>query len=859
MKKLILIMLALVLTMSMLASCTGGLFGGGGTTEPESSDTSSETTGDTTDTSDTEPNIDNEGLSGAIEYLHQLYKDPATTGGNYDLMTQVVVGDETFTITWTVSSSELSVVPTEGKENHVTVVVPGEPTADIPYVLTATVANAAGETAVKEWNKTVPMFKYASFEEYAEAENKAPLAIIGLVSGVQSKSTGSGTNAIFVQDLNNEGGYYIYGLADDPNGVIEVGMTVDVRGEKDNYNGTLEIKNATVKIVDETIKPVTPVDYTSIILAAETLKDEALVEKQGMLVTIKGVTILEEGDNGYRYFQIGDHKTYVRRSSSNNPCSTEDLDAMDAAFKANNGKLADVTGLITLYNGAFYLMPVGADAFSNFKTPVRTDAQKVAFEIDGLKLSNRFFNAAGSLTVPVAGAAETSVAITWASNNAAVTVNGANVTVGTVTEITKVTLTATLTAGEATDTKDFVLVLMPETITVDQAISLIPELGSGDAIPGTFNFEGEVVSIDTEWSDQYKNITVTIKIGDTTIQCYRLSGTGAETIAVGDTIKVTGSISNYNGKIQLNKPTMYHEHTYENLPDKCDTCGEIKKDHVHSDVDTDSDELCDGCGEAMVIPTLTIPQVNAAADDTPVKFTGIVKSIDYAWSDSNGNMSVTVRDADNNTIYIYKLATKVALGDEITVTGVVVTYKEARQIKEGATAVIDVAHTSCSDGDDEDKLCDVCGKDLTSYTYTKETTGIEVGDVIVFAYENDGAVAAFASGFNSSNYINVIQASDFSGSWALTVVAGASEGTFAFQTADGKYLSWSSAPGGNKVFLSDTLNADSSWVVAFADGAVTVTNSATSARLLKYNSTSPRFACYTTEQTPVCIYIRTAA
>jgi hypothetical protein len=70
-------------------------------------------------------------------------------------------------------------------------------------------------------------------------------------------------------------------------------------------------------------------------------------------------------------------------------------------------------------------------------------------------------------------------------------------------------------------------------------------------------------------------------------------------------------------------------------------------------------------------------------------------------------MSVTIKDADGNTLYIYRLATQVGLGDEITVTGSVGSYNDAKQIAQGATAVIEVVH-----GDNHtyaDGACTVCG------------------------------------------------------------------------------------------------------------------------------------------------------
>lgn len=81
----------------------------------------------------------------------------------------------------------------------------------------------------------------------------------------------------------------------------------------------------------------------------------------------------------------------------------------------------------------------------------------------------------------------------------------------------------------------------------------------------------------------------------------------------------------------------------------------------------------------------------------------------------------------------------------------------------------------------------------------------------------------------------------------LEVVAGASEGTFAFKLKSGtnanKYLNWSS---GNSLTLVDSVTANSSWVVTIdTDGNATIANAADNARVIWWNVSSPRFACYT--------------
>ncbi len=79
-------------------------------------------------------------------------------------------------------------------------------------------------------------------------------------------------------------------------------------------------------------------------------------------------------------------------------------------------------------------------------------------------------------------------------------------------------------------------------------------LAENTAMSAPATLTGVVASIDTEYSAEYKNVTVTIVVGgmeDYKIQCFRLGGEGADTIAVGDTITVNGTLKNYKGTIEF--------------------------------------------------------------------------------------------------------------------------------------------------------------------------------------------------------------------------------------------------------------------------------------------------------------------
>ena len=79
-------------------------------------------------------------------------------------------------------------------------------------------------------------------------------------------------------------------------------------------------------------------------------------------------------------------------------------------------------------------------------------------------------------------------------------------------------------------------------------------LEDGAQLMGTKTLTGTIASIDTAFSAEYGNITVTIVVGglnDYAIQCFRMKGEGADKLAVGDVITVTGVIKNYKGTIEF--------------------------------------------------------------------------------------------------------------------------------------------------------------------------------------------------------------------------------------------------------------------------------------------------------------------
>ena len=409
----------------------------------------------------TKPEIPAE-LKTAIDYIDALYRDKAgVTTADWAVVAKSTGLDVAWTVTVTKGQASDVVVTLNADGTQYTVDVNEKSSTEIAYTLKATIT-LDGKEVTKEYSFTVPAFKELSYAEYIAAEKGAVVTVKGVVTAVIGKAKGNSSNCLYLQDA--DGAYYAYGLSEDPSAEgenqVKEGMEVRVTGTKDIYSGTLEVAKCSYEILNKEIATVPVADYTATFTAAQSLKDEALVGKQGLLVTIKGVTLSVETEDdlasGYYKFKLGSLESYIRISSSVCPLTKDDQATFKASHKA--GYTADATGIVCVYDGAFYLTPVTADAFSNLQLPTLSDAEAVAYEKGALLAPVTAVDEDKVVELQTAGLAYSEqVSISWASDNACAVVaeDGKTVTFTLPAEACKVTLTATLKAGEATDTVTF--------------------------------------------------------------------------------------------------------------------------------------------------------------------------------------------------------------------------------------------------------------------------------------------------------------------------------------------------------------------------------------------------------------------
>ncbi len=212
--------------------------------------------------------------------------------------------------------------------------------------------------------------------------------------------------------------------------------------------------------------------------------------------------------------------------------------------------------------------------------------------------------------------------------------------------------------------KGCILVGMGEIVSQKAVLDAAYKLEAGAAMTAPTALEGEIIKIDTPWSEQYGNITVTIVCdgkAEQPIMCYRLKGEGAADLAVGDKIAVFGTIKNYKGTIEFDS----------------------------------------GCqlipyGSAKDVRTLLSAYTleDGLSMDKPVTLTGVIHKIPTAYSPDYKNITVdmTVAGLVDYPIECYRLsgegAENLAIGDTITVTGTIKNYKGLIEFDKGCTFVL---------------------------------------------------------------------------------------------------------------------------------------------------------------------------
>lgn len=439
MKKLLAVALVLVLCLSVvLVACDKK--GGGGTTDSNNPVAK---------------------LDAAADAVYKFNKDsiPAETTSSFDLSKAVPLeGIYSFPVEWTVNTDKIQIVD-KGNGTQVTVKIPERSPEEIVYTLTATVKADDGSTKSVTFERKVPKFVVATYDEYIAAckagDKNKTYNIVGYVVAVNAAPLSSSKGSLWVMDKDGHC-YYAYAPALDAsitatresiNAEFPIGTEVVVTGSLTLYSGAYEFnKGCTVTKTGRTAAQdnvtLNYVDRTEAFAAAKTNKDESLVPYQATLIELKGVTLGAKSGKNY-YFTLGDVTNFV---CYNDIYLMDDETSEAFAEKWVEGAKANIKGVVNTFSGVYQVYPQGLDALEILP---QTDAEKVAGVKGALKLEESYEE---NFTLPTSKLVD----LTWTVSGTGAVIGENNlVTVTRANADQKVVFTATLKSGEVTDTVTF--------------------------------------------------------------------------------------------------------------------------------------------------------------------------------------------------------------------------------------------------------------------------------------------------------------------------------------------------------------------------------------------------------------------
>ena len=205
----------------------------------------------------------------------------------------------------------------------------------------------------------------------------------------------------------------------------------------------------------------------------------------------------------------------------------------------------------------------------------------------------------------------------------------------------------------------------PEEVkTLAQMLEEASALANNTYLDYATSIEGVVTEIKYAYSEQYGNISFYVNVDGTSVYCYRVKGEGMDTLALGDTVKVEGFLTAYNGTAQF---------------DKTATVTVTAKNEVNTE------------------KTLAqmLEEASALANNTYLDYTtsieGVVTEIKYAYSEQYGNISFYV-NVDGTSVYCYRVKGEgmdtLAVGDTVKVEGFLTAYNGTAQFDKTAAVTV---------------------------------------------------------------------------------------------------------------------------------------------------------------------------
>ncbi len=392
-----------------------------------------------------------------------------TTDGIRGDITDLITSMEDGAVSISYASSNTDIIVIDGDKGIVTLPEAGSTTMGYEVVTLTATLTYKGQTTTKDFKVKVHEVMGVSKISDIHANTQADTyEIKGTVTGINSRgfTVYDGTGSILV---------YLNSLP-----TVAVGDYVKVSGTVTFYQSVAQYdSSASVTVLNETAPAEAVFDFTT-----PTAYDGAAITawaqdggKVGPYITVRGALSV----SGYYYNLTIDGTTY--KGSLSYPLESSNFSSFD-------GKVVDVTGFLLYVSGSD--TKYANIMVTDLKEPELSETEKVDAVKNDLTVPAAATN---SLSLPKTG--EYGATITWESANTAVIAIDSEGN-ATVTQdeknATVVKLTATISLGETTATKEFNVTVLPINLEATHTITNIKTTGT--AVTGAI-VEATVVGVNT--------------------------------------------------------------------------------------------------------------------------------------------------------------------------------------------------------------------------------------------------------------------------------------------------------------------------------------------------------------------------
>ena len=683
MKKLLILLLALVMCLTALTSCDQvlGMFWQPEEPQPE------------------EPEVVLTDADLAIQYLNTLYKDKnVSSSKDYDLMSTVIGGKTTFEVSWYVNTELVSIKPSK-EAGFVTVDVPRDNATETPYVLSAVITDADGKVYEKKFDRVLPVYSIPAADSTLSIPQANTLGLSSAhneytegkyyVTGTVTKIASDKYGNMYIADADgNE--LYVYGTwsadgetrydALDKKPVV--GDTVTVYGIIGQYNGAPQMKNGWIT----EHKSASEAEVYDVITDLSTLKtgDKVLIGNpaHGKLLSMEKVSETSYYNKGVGYAAdnftgVTDSEIYVVTVNSDGTYEFVSVSGKVLALAESYSSLND-TGVNKTWSleavegktGLFYFKNVGRNTYLEWYADKDNWSTYNPSSRDNLFEMSLYLVEAGEVVDPQPPVEEPEDVVVNVSDLTAGTTTDAELVAGSGIsasaglsidengkEIDGFTFTQRLKLGGTMKVSDGAVTKGVKIVTGDAATIVVYGMASSK------DATGRTLQVATLTDGALVKVAETGEVNGTAIAKYTLKVEAAGTYYLGSTD--SGINLYYIAVVYGEVETPAHE--CESVCAKCGKCTD----------ETCEETVCADKCEGHII-TGTVAEVLAGTVGETYSTTGTVVAINAK--------SFILRDSTGAILVYLNKAPEVAVGDIVTVEGTTSTYNKGTQF--GSSAVV---------------------------------------------------------------------------------------------------------------------------------------------------------------------------